>query len=265
MGEKPCSTGPSSAPACAAREQSSGSRDASGPITAATAPPSESVFLCEGPIRTSCASDASKVQGSPDANSACASQRGCCAQSTAKTCASSQGTAPYVSVKSTPKGTPTSGASQVSCELNKSEDDEYDECRERVEKLDGKYMDEEDLCDCCVTYMFSSQPATYRSSLESFRSTYQSVVNRLRKCCVAVQSRCCSTPASGDCCITSCEKDLPNEKQKVSPHPRRQLHQLTSNESAREGIDSGSTVVRFHLAGADCANCLNYRHSHRHF
>lgn len=193
MGEKPCSTGPSSAPACAAREQSSGSRDASGPITAATgrcsgrststmippahtmftspddlaaAPPSESVFLCEGPIRTSCASDASKVQGSPDANSACASQRGCCAQSTAKSehlpdrdisgcttpicaspcgpaCASSQGTAPYVSVKSTPKGTPTSGASQVSCELNKSEDDEYDECRERVEKLDGKYMDEE--------------------------------------------------------------------------------------------------------------------------
>lgn len=80
MGEKPCSTGPSSAPACAAREQSSGSRDASGPITAATAPPSESVFFCEGQIRTSCASDASKVQGSPDANPACASQSGCCAQ-----------------------------------------------------------------------------------------------------------------------------------------------------------------------------------------
>lgn len=66
-----------------------------------------------------------------------------CASPCGAACASSQGTAPYVSVKSTPKGAPTSGASQVFCELNKSEDDEYDECRERVEKLDGKYMDEE--------------------------------------------------------------------------------------------------------------------------
>lgn len=40
--------------------------------------------------------------------------------------------------------------------------------------------------------------------------------------------------------------------------PRRQLQQLTSNESAREGVDSGSTVVRFHLGGADWANCLKY-------
>ena len=104
----------------------------------------------------------------------------------------SQGTADAtnVSAKCTPKVTSTSGASQVSCGSNNPEADEYDECRERVEILDEKDMDEEgklgnelsryskasrsdrldsigytDLCDCCVTYMFSSQPATYRSSM----------------------------------------------------------------------------------------------------